>query len=84
MKLGATEVVITKNKGFEEQLTGQLDLIIVRCLCVSIIDAELITSLVHCRCLGGYPTEGIYEDPLGAWEAHHGRYPGQRSSRSNI
>lgn len=29
MKLGATEVVITGKSGFEESLTGQLDLIIV-------------------------------------------------------
>jgi len=32
MKLGATDVIITKNKGFQERLAGQLDLIIVRLL----------------------------------------------------
>ena len=30
MELGATDVVITKEKGFEAQYIGQLDLIIVR------------------------------------------------------
>jgi hypothetical protein len=30
MKLGATRVVITKDKGFGQPLAGQLDLIIVR------------------------------------------------------
>jgi hypothetical protein len=40
MKLGATEVVITKNKGFEERHVGQLDLIIVCDLRNFMMDAE--------------------------------------------
>ena len=74
MKLGGTEVVITKNKGFEEPLAGQLDLIIVCCL--NIVKGSGPTSFaVYHRCLSRDPSQGSNEDVDGPREVDHGCHP---------
>jgi hypothetical protein len=68
MKFGATDVIVTKNKGFEERHVGRLDLIIVCELQILMICIELMARSVHCRRFGGYSAQGSDEDHFGAWE----------------